>query len=279
MDSINFLFRGWDQHWPVCNTSRNVLLQCPCTACNYLSCLRLSRWHASVYPGVHKLWAPLIFSVSASLPLTNTPKQTPTPRFPSVEHTPVWELTLPETLNTRRQNCSLFFDEPKMTRVSALCLQVMGQINAFKNLSPLSMNSVFSSSSVLFAVVGYKLCQLLTPRVAQVQNLKQSIQIVPGLSAGLVVRHSRKFHSSVLAPGRAECDYTAERAFWSSHCAPALPVAFTPTKWISYPVVDCDAPKQLTAPIRCIDNSGGDSAVKFKESLCFRYTQGADRSQ
>lgn len=78
-------------------------------------------------------------------------------RFPS-EHTPVWEITLPETLNTRRKDCSLFFDEPKMTSVSVLCLQGMGQINAFKNFPPLSMNSAFSGSSVLFAVVGYKLC-------------------------------------------------------------------------------------------------------------------------
>lgn len=239
MDSINFFFffRGWDQQWPVCNTSRNVLPQRSCTLCNYLSSLRLACWHASVYPGDKKLWAPLIFSVSASLPLTNTPKQPPTPRFPSVEHTPVWELTLPETLNTRRQNCSLFFDEP-MTRVSALCLQAMVQINAFKNLPPLSMNSAFSGSSVLFAVVSYKLCQLLPPRVAQVQNLKQSIQIVPGLSAGLVVRHSRKFHSSALCRGGAECDYTAEQAFWSSNCALALRVAFTPTKWITYLVTN-----------------------------------------
>lgn len=249
--------------------------QRPCTSCNYLSSLRLSRWHASVYPGAQKLWAPLIFSVSASLPLTHTHTETTLhpPSFPSVKHTPVWELTLPETLNTRRQYCSLFFDEPKMTQVSALCLQAMGQIKAFKNLPPLSMNSAFSGSSVLFAVVGYNLCQLLPPRVAQVQNLKQSFRIVPGLSAGLVVRHSRKFHSSALRRGRAECDYTGEQTFWSSNCTPALRVAFTPTKWITFrPQTSiCDAPEQLTGPKRCIDNSGGDSAVMFKESLCFIY--------
>lgn len=237
MDSINnFFFRGWAQQWPVCNTSRSVLPQRPCASCNYLSSLRLSCWHASVYPGAQKLWAPLIFSVSASLPLTNKPKQPPHPRFPSVEHTPVWELTPPETLNTRSQNCSLFFDELRMTRVSALCLQAMGKLKAFKNFPPLSMNSAF------FCLICCSRLQtlLVTPplRVARVQNLKQIIQIVSGLSAGLVVQHSRKFHSSALRRGRAECDYTAEQAFWSSNCAPALWVAFTPTKWITYPVAN-----------------------------------------
>lgn len=216
MDSINYFFRGWDQQWPVCNTYRNVLPQHPWTSCNYLSSLRLSRWHASVYPGAQKLWAPLIFSVSASLPLINTAKQ------------------------------------------------------AFKNLPPLS-NSAFSGSSVLFAVVGYKFCQVLTPRVAQVQNLKECIQIVPGLSAGLVARHSRKFHSSALRRSRAESDYTglSEAVTAPLHCG--WPSHRQNGSLIQSQTSICDAPEQLTRPKRCIDNSGGESAVIFKESLCFIY--------
>lgn len=152
-------------------------------------------------------------------------------------------------------------------------------INAFKNFYTLPMNSAFCYSFLLFAVVAYfGSCSPHPPRVAQVQNLKQIIQIVHGLSTGLALRHSRKFHSSALRRGRAECDYSTERAFWSSICTPALQVAFTPTKWITYPVTEIH--------LRCSQAINGVLPHKWQWCwLCcniqkiFVYTERADRSQ
>lgn len=126
---------------------------------------------------------------------------------------------------------------------------------------------------VLFAVLSYKRYQLLPPRVTQVQNLKQSIQIVHGLSAGLVVRTaenstarrssvagqnaitpSSRLSEAVTAP--LHCGWPSHKMdHFSGHKHPSI----------------CDATGQLMGPKQCIDNSGGNFIVIFKKSLCFIY--------